>query len=321
MNKIVRAMGLIALATIVVFTVVGCEELFGFLLSVDGKVVNVQAAKDSTEWWKSGKTSLTLEGATITLTNLKDAAKTYHGTVSNTGTYAIGSVAPGSYTISGNQTGWTFVPRRVDITGFLSTMPTMLAYETPADLEQILVMVEWSTITMDVDSYMARDLSGDGINNGTIVVGYNTGGGYFTDASSKVFLDRDITQDSPAAVPRVETIRVNGPAGTGFERLRYYIRLYNASTGTLTGDPTADQKASSGASVYVMQGSTHLGTFQIAIDSAEKVLGVVQMDWDNANSQWIIGSFGNPIYNNGDATGISGIKSMAGDPVEVDSIQ
>jgi len=317
MNKIVKAVGLIALAAMVVVTVGSCDLV---ALSVSGSVVNVQAPKDSTSWWKSTDGTYSLDGAEITLTNLKTAS-TYTGTVSS-GAYTIVGVPAGTYKVTGSAKNWTFVPRQVDLTGYLNTLPNILAYVTPSgtNKDQVLVMVEWGNLSMDVDSYMARDTDPGSTYNGTPVAGYNLGGGYYSDPHGYVSLDRDVTQNSDSTIPRVETIRVSSPvSAVGFEQLRYYLRLFNQTTGSLTGNSSASS-ASATATVFVMQGTEHLGTYQIAIDSDEVVLGVVQMEWTLAGSDpahWTIGSFANPYFTNGDNTGTTGIKSISTKPVVV----
>jgi hypothetical protein len=341
MNKIVKAVGLIALAAIVVVGMAGCD--LG-VLQVSGNVVNARAPRAVQYWKGTSNASDSLEGAQITLVDKKaNSDNHYEGTVVD-GAYSITGISAGKYTLSGVKTGWTFVPREVDITGFLGTLPDLLAYETPSDLSQILIMVEWQNKDMDVDAYVARDTSSDGIANGTIVCGYKSTGtltipggtslvgtndyyvsgyGYYYDDPTTptpgglVNLERDITLSDPADQPRVETVSVNG-ATTDLESLRYYIRLYNQTgNNTLTGYPGA----SSEATVFVMQGTTHLGTYNIAVNSSEYILGVVQMKWTDSDSSWTIGSFSNPIFDSGDNSGLTGVRSLADGVVEVKEIK
>jgi hypothetical protein len=333
MNKIVKAVGLAALAAIVVVTVASCN-LVG--MSVSGKVVNVRAPSTQTEFWKgTTNTSATLVGGTITLTN-KKTTDTVSGTIDADGTYVIDGVAAGKYTISGSAGGWSFVDREVDITGYFATLPDVLAYETPANLDEILVMVEWGNTAMDVDAYVTRDTDAYIGNDydGTIIAGFASGltggigsthagtyGDYYYDTHGRVVLERDIiqvdtTKPEDVKLPRVETIRITGNY-TNPETLRYYIRLFNQSTGTLTGYPGASAEAT----VFVMQGTTNMGTYKIAVNSSEMILGVLQMQWNNSDSSWTIASYSNPYFDSGDGTNLTGVRSLADGVVEVSAIK
>jgi hypothetical protein len=90
--------------------------------------------------------------------------------------------------------------------------------------------------------------------------------------------------------------------------------MYTTS-GSLTGD---SDSLPAGATAFVMQGNEHLGTYPIAYNSYENVLGVVTMYYNG--TQWSIGSFGG-AWVNGDGTGITGIRSIGSAPVVVDAIQ
>lgn len=316
MKKTTRVF-VLALVALSAISLAGCDflaELIGaVMLSVEGTVVNAQADGDSLDFYKAG--TETLAGATITLTNQSTDGTDATGTVDSDGSFIISDVEPGRYLVSGTKTGWVFVPRMVDITGFMSSIPTVLAYPTPTDTDQILILVEWEKATYDVDSYMVRDLTDNDTMDGTIIAAYDV-----TDTEGKVSLDRDITSSTAAAIPRVETMRISAPKATNaFELLRFYIRMYT-STGSLTGDADSDP---AGATVFVMQGSEHMGTYPIAYNSYENVLGVVAMRWNNgaATPYWDIGSFGGAWLTGDDGTGTSGIKSVGFAPVVVETIQ
>ncbi|OHD26803.1 MAG: hypothetical protein A2Y38_10770 [Spirochaetes bacterium GWB1_59_5] len=320
MKKIVR-LSAIALLAFAAISMTGCDLFGAVIASVSGKAVNAQAAGDATDFYKND--SITLVGASITLTNQSADGEDAAGTVSSDGTFSILDVEPGRYILSGSRSGWTFVPRLVDITGFMTTLPTVIAYPTPTNLDQILVLVEWDNVDYDVDSYMVRDddAYADTPDEGSeIVAGYNISGSYYTDPSTKILLDRDVTNSSAAAIPRVETISISNPANAiTTEYLRYYIRLFNQSAGSLTGNTTTSLDPA-GATVFVMQGTDHYGTYPIAYNSAEQVLGVVAMRWNVDDSSWDIGSFGG-AWLNGDGAETTGIKSIGFAPVVVDSIQ
>lgn len=280
MKKILEAIAMLAVATMVL----GLSSCG--LLSVSGVVVNVQAPSTQEAFYKGDGTA-TLIGSIITMTD-QSSGKVLEGTVGSDGSYLIDGVGAGRYLVEGARDGWSFVPRVVDISGFLTSLPAMLAYETPADLDQVLIMVEWQNLDYDVDSYMVRDLTDDGDMNGTVICDWQA-----PSSDTYVKLDRDVTEKTDAAIPRVETMRVIGNSANP-ELLRYYIKLYIANTpGTLTGDNQATtNKNPANATVFVMQGETHLGTYPIAYNSAEAELGVVAMEWDNAKTQWNIGSYG-----------------------------
>jgi hypothetical protein len=200
-------------------------------------------------------------------------------------------------------------------------------------------MVEWQNKDMDVDAYVARDLTpNDDVVNGTIVCGYEgdgthsiPGGGgvgattyyvdqygyYFDDPQGLVNLERDIVVSDPSDQPRVETVSITG-ASAGLETLRYYIRLFNQAGDTsLTGYPGASAEAT----VFVMQGSNHLGTFNIAVNSQEYVLGVLQMKWSSVGSAWTIASYSNPVFDSGDGTGLTGVRSISNGMAVVSEIK
>jgi len=320
MKKIVR-IGAIALIAFAAIGVMSCDFVSFIIASVSGSAVNALADGDAVEFYK-GANNTTLVGATITLTNQSTTGADASGTVASDGTFTLFNVEPGRYILSGQHTGWTFVPRLVDITGFMTTLPTVIAYPN-VGAEGILLLVEWENMDYDVDSYMVRDDDPsftDSDSNYTKVAGYITSYpyGYEDDPEDKVVLERDVTATDPDSIPRVETIRVYGPVATGTtEYLRYYLRLFNQSSAYLTG---LDSIEAAGATVFVMQGDTHLGTFPIAYNTAEQVLNVVTMKWTAGGTDWLIGSSGG-AWLNGDGAGTDLIKSISFSPVVVDEIR
>lgn len=300
-----KRLGFAIVALIAIVALAGCPLMF----SVSGKVVNVRASGTQTEYWKG---STTLEGATITFRPLAgDKTDPITGTVGADGTFIVDSIPNGRYEVTGTQSGWVFIPRIVDVTGVFADIPPLLAYESasisPTD---ILIMVEWTNLNHDVDSYIIRDNDNLPDEVMTPVVGYNWGAGtYYTDGANKVFLERDVTTATPSSIPRVETVRITGN-NQNPEFLRYYIRLYTAG-GSLTGEPG---KAPSDATVYVMQGTTHMGTFPIAYNTAEQTLGVVTLQLTDVSPiTWNIGSFGGDWI-------FGGMKSITWKPVVVDQM-
>jgi len=322
MKKIVR-IGAIALIAFAAIGVMSCDFVSFIIASVSGSAVNALAEGDAVEFYK-GEGTATLVGATITLTNQSTTGAHASGTVASDGTFTLYNVEPGRYILSGRHTGWTFVPRLVDITGFMTTLPTVIAYPDVGE-EEILLLVEWENMDYDVDSYMVRDDDASFTDStdatpGTKVAGYKTSNpyGYEVDPANKVVLERDVKVADPDSIPRVETIRVYGPVATGTtEYLRYYLRLFNQSSAYLTG---LDSIEAAGATVFVMQGGTHLGTFPIAYNTAEQVVGVVAMKWTGGGTDWLVGSFGG-TWLTGDGLTTGGIRSISNAPVVVDEIR
>lgn len=301
-----RSIAVVSALVLMALFVTGCQLMFG----ISGKVVNVRADGDQTEYWK-GTTSLV--GATITFRPLGgDKTEPITGTVGADGTFTVADVPAGRYEVTGSQSGWVFIPRIVDVTGIFSEIPPLLAYESagvnPTD---ILIMVEWTNLNHDVDSYIIRD--DDNVPDNEVqtpVVGYNwSSNNYYSDSANKVFLERDVTISTPSTIPRVETVRITGNSNNP-EYLRYYIRLYTAG-GSLTGEPG---KEPSNATVYVMKGTEHIGTFPIAYNTGETTLGVVAMKLENTSPiTWSVGSFGGDwLY--------GGMKSITLQPVVVDKM-
>lgn len=260
--------------------------------NVSGKAVDVQAASSGTYY--SG-----LVGATITLTNSADGSKSYTATVGSSGTFSLSELPVGRYKVTGTQTGWTFVPRTVDITGD-ATLPDCLAYLTPtgADADQILIITEWENAAVDVDSHLIIDNSDTFSVNPFFSYEENKdspayphvfwGNKHFTGTNTSdpilVSLDRDVT---PALIangqPAVETLRIiSNPCavyntvdtslnsdnnGSGW--LKFYLHSYTGN-GMLTGNSYAPSPVKEArATVHVMQGTEHLGSFPLATETQE----------------------------------------------------
>jgi len=290
----------------------GFWEAFGAgLFSVTGTAVNVaQPVSSTTAVYKGTKDpTKTLVGASITLTNVYDASKSATATVGPDGTWTASAVSAGTYRITGSATGWTFIPKEVKITGMLQKAEPILAYETPADLNEIMIVVEWKRPTnanaVDVDCILVLDQNNDGTGDSavyTTAFTYTGASGYTVPAlylGSAIKLDRDVygadNLSKDATTPLVETIRIKqNPWGTGTGQLRYYL---NAFSGTLTGDSTATTpSASTYATVTVMQPTLGLlGIFNIALDSVEQTLGVVKIDvgYSGSTTSYTVKSFGN----------------------------
>lgn len=331
MKKIVRlsAVAIIALATI---AVVGCDFLLAVTMSVSGKAVNVLADVTTTdEYWKgesSSGTAVSLVGASITLTSLKTGdSTTYSTTVDGAGEWLITGIGSGKYRITGSQSGWTFIPMDVEVSGFLSEVTAdLLAYPTP-DGSPIMLIVRWSNELIDIDSHLVIDTNDDTATNSDVVYYGDTTNDFYVPGA--ISLDRDVKFPTVSSTTLngypVETIRITAnPFGfaegySGF--LRYYLESYSYLSGTtqqttnntLTGDPTAAYTGRAEATVYVMQGTEHFGTWIMPIDTAEKTLGVIKIDvlGDGSTTSYTIKSFGNE----------GGIKSVGITPVVVDAVR
>jgi hypothetical protein len=277
--------------------------------SVSGKVVNVQAA--SSGIYYSG-----LTGATITLTNSADGSK-YYATVGSSGRFSLSEVPVGRYKVTGAQTDWTFVPRTVDITGD-ATLPDCLAYRTPSDSSQILIITEWENASVDVDSHMIIDDNNDFSTSTpfpewtpTVAQPTNTAWPHvsFTNpiyrgsgTDDLVKLDRDITLENlNKGAPAVETVRIiSCPFTDQTGWLKFYLNAYryqNTPTGELTGNsyatPTPIKEAR--ATVHVMQGSVLYGSFPLATETQETTVMAlkIQVTPNGTNTDYSIMSTGN----------------------------
>ncbi|HPB66667.1 MAG TPA: carboxypeptidase-like regulatory domain-containing protein, partial [Spirochaetales bacterium] len=293
-----------------------CDWLISaVVMGVNGKAVNVLAEVTSTtdEYWKGESSSgaaVTLQGATITFTSLKEGdSTTYSTSVDSSGNWYLSGVSAGKYRITGSQTGWTFIPMDIEISGFMSEVTTdVLAYPTPTG-NPLMIIVRWNNELIDIDAHTIIDLDTDLTNY--------TGGDYVyhakktntLPAAGTVVLDRDVkfvtsTSSTLNGYP-VETVRViSNPFGSGFTgQLRYYLQSYSYYNGlsqvtsntTLTGDPTATYTGRADATVYVMLGTEHYGTWTMPIDTAEKTLGILKIDVSGTSTatNYEIKSFGN----------------------------
>lgn len=308
------ALSLILLA-VLPFVFGACEITTIEYYDVNGKTVNARAAKSSTEWWKSG--TETLQGATITFTNLS-TAKTRTATVGADGTYKLYDVEAGEYKITGSKTGWSFVPRDVELTGD-GTMPDLLAYMLgSAETDAVLIITEWKNRSIDVDSVLviddqdqdALDPANAATSNILATVGYTgySGGAgaavtSFGGTPAKAALERDITEvelgSTTTFYPAVETILIysnpfSGTNNTGW--LRFYLSAFNTAAGDLTGNSYASPSVKRAEpTVHVMQGAEHLGTFKLPVETQEQTVGILKIKVTpvSGGTSYAIMSFGN----------------------------
>lgn len=298
----------VAAAAGLALVAVGCDFLMKVELkfySYDGRVVNAQAASDSTEYWKSGSDSL--QGAQITLTRTSDEA-TKTATVDSFGKYRIADIEAGSYRISGTHTGWAFVPRVVDVRGSDMTFPDLIAYPTSGaySASQILVIAEWENKAVDVDIKVVLDDSNTETYATTFDFATNPNCLYWNRKTfgtpTKAQLDRDVT---PALItagqPPIETFRIiSNPFADNIGWIKVYLHAHSnttTQTGEMTGDSGNDVKEAR-ALVHVMQGTTHYGTFPVASETFESTLMAVKLNAKNATQYDVYspGGFGHGVY-------------------------
>ena len=318
---------------ILVLGFTGCEWLFeaaieGLYTTVDGEVVNAKLQSTSDlDYWKSD--SDTLVGATISLykydedTGLFEATAKYEDEVDNSGEVHFSEVYVGKYKVDGEKTGWTFVPRVVDIAGDDVNLPNIMAYPDAPD-NSFTILLSWQNDDIDLDSYLTFY---DGTSTRNKVYYSNP-----TYNSGLITLDRDITESTSAGIPRIETTTLMVPATSTSEgfftssgttegipdyQLRFYVDAYSAASDpsvSLTGmDGT---KSSAFAQVDVMYvntdisfgplGPLHYGSWEIPWNTAENVLHVLNFEtYGGGTSSW-----GYDVMSAGNIADTSGIKSV-----------
>jgi hypothetical protein len=214
--------------------------------------------------------------------------------VDSTGGYSIPNVEDGRYKLTGSKSGWTFVPQIVDVTGFDSQMPTLIAYPEESSLTTLTIIVSWENINYDLDLHAA-------IGSPYEEVYYNN------PSYSTVTLDRDVTSPYNDAktsedIPRVETITVTGTptiiegnegsTPNDSNTVRFFVNSYGRfdSSGGLSSSMTGDEYKdipSAYATVYAMRGNDHYGTWELPYNTAEDTLHVITMHFD-AVGQYLI---------------------------------
>ncbi|MBI9104636.1 MAG: DUF5011 domain-containing protein [Spirochaetales bacterium] len=238
-----------------------------------------------------------LEGATISIYAFDETTDNFSTTVYDTttvetdGTYEIDYVAMGKYKIVGEKTGYTFVPRIVDVAGNDFTLPKLMGYINSDDYA-VTLLVSWEDDDMDIDSYLSYY-------DGSVreSVSYMATGDADNFGGTTIILNRDATSSS---TNKVETMTIIEPASasdapyfdaTGTtdsianNQLRYYVKLYNTSAGSLTGlDDGANSENSAFAQVDAMyQGESgtdavHMGSWELPWNTDETLLNVVNLD-------------------------------------------
>lgn len=322
--KHTKPMILAALAVITLLSFAACDAVLGSLVS--GRVVNVLSSGSEESYFKTGDGAASLVGASITLTNIDNPNEFVSVSVDDDGSYAVGGLTAGMYRISGSKNGWTFIPQEVYIGGSILNLPDTLAYPTN-EAGALTVVMAWEETDYDID---LKATYGQIINNGAnpaIVQSDLIDDPNYTDAQEgsttnstltagySMTLERDVTLDTPTDLPRVETIAIdaaNGAIGdadfTGGHEIRFYADLFSKDDGSKYGEPEEgsltgdDNEVPAYATMYVMYGAKHYGTWTLPLNSAEKTINMINVyvyDDGNGNSAFKVyssGNYGDDVY-------------------------
>ena len=352
-NTTKKKITLFATLAVLLLFIIGCEisvddgTITFTLSSYTGKAVNVKAAGTTESYWKVSDT-VTLEGAVVSIYAYDSstgaystaAADTKTATVSSTGTFTFSSLEPNMYKLTAVKTGWTFVPRYIEISGSGTEFPDLLAYPT-ANAGQITLIASWNDTDIDVDAILTYgEINGTTQDWSTVAGVQNPDPGERTKiyqgavgSTSGIKLDRDIysavygdptstTDKTPVGIPRVETITIyNSDWLTDGDVLFFYIDSYwDSEEGitnpaaipyqSLTGEEGA--YASAYAQVDVMYGTTHYGTWVLPWNTSEDTLKILAIDYNTAVDDTFTGAADFAISSdmaNADAV-YGGIKSI-----------
>jgi hypothetical protein len=157
-----------------VLSLSGCEGLFGdVLLSTQGVVINV----------KNGEP---ISGASVTLTNVSDASKSYSFPTDTTG-YYYPSVPSGDYIITAVKADHAFTKIRAQVSGIFSSLPQIggFAAGKDDDFGAITLVTFWDPEYKDVDTYLSYPVNGTGglyLPTGSMTVGTGYSRFYYPDS-------------------------------------------------------------------------------------------------------------------------------------------
>jgi len=291
-RKKIKNLLIAVLAILIVLSFSSCEAFILYLAEellltdISGGVVNARSTTSDTDWFTSS--SDTLVDATIYAypeSGTGFAASTdYQGTVESDGSWYIYDLAPGRYKITGEKTGWTFVPRYVDVDGDDMVIPDIIAYED--DPDAVVILVSWENRDIDVDGYLSYF-------NGTdrSSVGPTTDASY----SSHILLDREITGTYLETDPLVVTISIHDietfpdkgsptdeiPIDPDFapdHQMRYYVEIADGSAETLSLTGYEGYAEAAFAQVDIMYNSEHYGSWELPYNTAENILHVLTVE-------------------------------------------
>ncbi len=317
--KKIKSTAAIALIMLALLGISGCDWLVGSL--VGGNAVNVFAEGSTAEFWKSGFTSESLEGAVITLTNIDDPSFSTTTSVDSEGYFSVGGLEAGRYRVTGSKNEWVFVPREVFIGGTFATIPDMYAYPA-SQAGDVNVILSWTEKSYDLD-LLATVGGVDRVATGATLVGTPAGRSNPTPVENYVGngitleLERDVQITTASDVPRVEAMKLKSQSTVGFPaaplEIRFYADYFNSGTpgstsgqngddsltGLLDGSPGEHEPAY--AQMHVMFGDEWFGTWTIPINSFEETLHILNIDVvDNAGPDNITvssaGNYGDDIY-------------------------
>ena len=299
----------IAIVSLIVLTAVAlsaCEVIFGdgtvtfTFNNYSGKAVNIKADAVA-DYWKTD--TLTLESATIYLypydstSGGYSSTASYNTTVSSTGTFTFTAPDPGRYKLTGSKTGWTFVPRYIEVINSATTGDDLYAY--PTDASEYTIIAGWKTTSMDIDltlTYGEKDATTTNLwNTGdtTAAAGTRTrifyGNDTFAGVGSTdcVMLNRDVLKTSASSIPRVETISIySADWFNNGDVLKVYIDapldadLLTGNDFTAEGD---DAMAAAIVQVDVMRrydgADYHYGTWYAPLNTYEDTIEVIDIEF------------------------------------------
>ncbi|MBI9106858.1 MAG: hypothetical protein JEZ04_08935 [Spirochaetales bacterium] len=316
-NKTKKKITLFAAISVLVLFLASCDELtITFTLSdYTGKAVNVKAAGTTESYWKVSD-AVTLESALVSLyaydstTGGYSATAAKSATVSSTGSFTFTALEPNMYKLTAVKTGWTFVPRYIEISGSGADFPDLLAYPS-VNAGQITLIASWSDTDIDVDAILTYGEINGTTQDWTAVAGVqNPDPGertkIYQDAVGSIDgikLDRDIysatygdptsiTDKTDAAIPRVETITIyNSDWLTDGDVLFFYLDSYWDSEEGITNPTAIPYQSLTGeegtyvsayAQVDVMYGITHYGTWVLPWNTSEDTLKILTIDYNTA---------------------------------------
>ncbi|WP_028974462.1 beta-sandwich domain-containing protein [Spirochaeta cellobiosiphila] len=279
---------------------------------VSGNVVNAEVATTSSYYYGMSSTR-------VKLTRYEDGVlrsySTYTTYLSSGGSYTFNGVENGTYKLTGELSGYTFVPMYVDITGSNTILPDLIGYQTPSNSTDILIFLQWDNTDYDLDLKLSAP---SGASSRTVVESSSPSQ---TSGSANLSLKRDVKapydltgskegyNGTSSSEPRVETIRISGTpyynssAGDVNGVPQDEVRIYIDSYGRLKSDGTFDTNnqyitgltdnsiPAADARLFIMQGSTLYGTWEVPFDTAETTLHVASIKY--AAGQVLIYSAGN----------------------------
>lgn len=287
-----------------------------------GKAVNVKAAA-TTDYWKSGTESL--EGASISLYAYNTTTGSYNSTaykqttVGSDGKFIFLAPDPGKYKLTGLKTGWTFVPRYIEIVNSIDISEDLYAY--PVDGSEYTLIASWKNTDMDVDLILTYgnesiDAATFGWNTGNSLAGVDRYKIYSGDenfagvgSTAGVKLDRDVTATDDESIPRVETISIYSNAWfVNGDTLKVYIDA-PSDNDLLTGNYfTADGSSAKPAAIVQLDimrrfegADYHYGTWYAPLNTYEDTIQLIQAPYtdDETGTYLTFNSANSAVYLNG----------------------